>query len=199
VLLTRAFQWVGYDAQHLVRCSAARVERFNSSRSDRREGVYSGKLADIWIGPCGTRSAGASLRSAGAEGASSAVQLMAELLVLPPDMTVHQWVAHCGLDPRPFESGSSVHRPVRISKRGNARLRAALYFPALTAMQYDRYVQAFADHLRARQCAGLQVVVAVMRKLLHAIFGMWKHASSWRGEKFFALASLQAAAVPPAA
>ncbi len=130
--------------------------------------------------------------------AASAVQLLAELLVLPPDMTVRQWVAHCGLDPRPFESGSSVQRPVRISKQGNARLRAALYFPALTAMQHDPHVQAFADQLRARQCAGLQVVVAVMRKLLHAIFGMWKHASPWCGEKFFALHSARAAAVQPA-
>lgn len=131
--------------------------------------------------------------------ATSAVQLLAELLVLPPDMTVRQWVAHCGLDPRPFESGSSVQRRVRISKKGNAHLRAALYFPALTAMQHDPHVRAFAAQLRARQREGLQVVVAVMRKLLHAIFGMWKHASEWRGEKFFALNSARAAALQPAA
>ena len=123
---------------------------------------------------------------------ASAVQLLAELVVLPPDMAVRQWVAHAGLDPRPFDSGSSVHRPVRISKQGNARLRAALYFPAMTAMRHETHVTAFAQKLGTRGLTGLQVVAAVMRKLLHAIYGMWKHDSDWQGEKFFAAAGVRA-------
>jgi transposase len=39
---------------------------------------------------------------------ASAIQILAELMILPPDMTVKQWVAYAGLDPRQFESGSSV-------------------------------------------------------------------------------------------
>jgi transposase len=118
---------------------------------------------------------------------ASGVQLLAELAVLPPELTVRQWVAHAGLDPRPFESGSSVRRPPRISKQGNARLRTALYFPALTAMQHETHVRAFAAQLRTRGLEPMQVVVAVMRKLLHALYGMWKHQADWRGEKFYAL------------
>lgn len=125
---------------------------------------------------------------------TSAVQLIAELLVLPPDMTARQWVAHAGLDPRPFDSGTSVHRPARISKKGNSRLRAILYFPALSAMQHDAHVKAFATKLEGRGLKGLQVVAAVMRKLLHAIYGMWKHDAEWDGEKFFAAAQVRAAA-----
>jgi transposase len=82
--------------------------------------------------------------------ASSAIQIMAELLVLPSDMTARQWVAHAGLDPRPFESGSSVHRPTRISKVGNARLRGVLYMPALVAQQCDPNVGAFREKLLSR-------------------------------------------------
>ncbi len=39
---------------------------------------------------------------------ASAVHLMAELLLLPDDMTSRQWVAYAGLDPKHHESGSSV-------------------------------------------------------------------------------------------
>jgi len=56
----------------------------------------------------------------------SAVQLLPELLVLPDTMTVRQWVAHAGLDPRACQSGTSVDKPARISKVGNAHIRRAL-------------------------------------------------------------------------
>jgi transposase len=48
--------------------------------------------------------------------AHSAVQLLPELLVLPETMTVRQWVAHAGLDPRAHQSGTSVNKP-RASRR----------------------------------------------------------------------------------
>ena len=69
--------------------------------------------------------------------AHSAVQLLPELLVLPDDMTVRQWVAHAGLDPRAHQSGTSVDKPARISKVGNAHIRRALYMPALVAVQHE--------------------------------------------------------------
>ena len=37
--------------------------------------------------------------------AASAIQLLGELLVLPDDMSVKQWVAMAGLDPRTHQSG----------------------------------------------------------------------------------------------
>jgi transposase len=129
----------------------------------------------------------ASLLSAKGIAQTSAIQIMAELLVLPPDMTARQWVAHAGLDPRPFESGTSVRRPTRISKVGNSRLRAVLFMPALVAQQRDPNVRAFREKLLARGLKPLQIAAAVMRKLLHAIYGMWKHNAKWDGEKFFAV------------
>jgi hypothetical protein len=47
------------------------------------------------------------------------------------------------------ESGTSIHRPRRISKVGNSRLRAALYMPALVAIQHEPNVTAFYDELVA--------------------------------------------------
>jgi transposase len=97
-------------------------------------------------------------------------------------------VAHAGLDPRPYESGTSVHRPRRISKVGNRHLRAALYTPALVAIQHQPNVKAFYDKLIAAGKKPMQAVVAVMRKLLHAIWGMLKHDQDFDGNKFFKIA-----------
>ncbi len=118
----------------------------------------------------------------------TAVQLLPELLVLPADMTVRQWVAHAGLDPRAYQSGTSVARPARISKLGNAHIRRALFMPALVAVQHDAHVKAFFDKLVARGKKPLQAYVAVMRKLLHAIYGMFKTKTLFAPEKFHATA-----------
>lgn len=130
----------------------------------------------------------AHLVSAKGIGEASAMRILAELLVLPDDLAAPQWVAHAGLDPRPYESGTSIHRPRRISKVGNSRLRAALYMPALVAIQHEPNVQAFYNKLVTAGKKPMQAVVAVMRKLLHAIWGMLKHDQDFDGNKFFKLA-----------
>jgi transposase len=103
-------------------------------------------------------------------GQRTAVHLLTELSVLDPTMTVKQLVAYAGLDPRSYESGTSVDRPVRISKMGNARLRAILYMTALSAVRHDRGARLFFAHLVARGKKKMQALVAVMRKLLHGIW-----------------------------
>jgi transposase len=115
----------------------------------------------------------------------SAVLLLPELGMLPETMTVRQWVAHAGLDPRKHQSGSSVEQRERISKVGNVRLRRALYMPALVAVRCEPNVRAFYDKLLARGKRPIVAVVAVMRKLLHAIYGMLKHGKPFDGEKFY--------------
>jgi len=124
------------------------------------------------------------LRSVTGIGRRSALLLLSELALLPPELTVRQWVAYAGLDPRPVRSGSSVHPPVRISKRGNGYLRRALFMPALVAVRHNTAVQRLATELAAKGKAPLQVLVAVMRKLLHAIYGMLKTDTDFDGEKF---------------
>jgi transposase len=124
------------------------------------------------------------LRSVKGIGQRSALAILGEVGVLPPALTVRQWVAQAGLDPRPIRSGSSVHPPVRISKRGNGHFRRVLFMPALVASRRNPAVQRFAMDLAAQGKAPLQVLVAVMRKLLHAIYGMLKTDTDFDGEKF---------------
>jgi transposase len=117
---------------------------------------------------------------------ASAITILAELAVLPNDMSVRQWIAHAGIDPRCAESGSSVRGQVRISKVGNRHLRAALFLPAMVASQHEPQVKAFYQKLIANGEKLMQALVAVMRKLLHAIYGMFRHDADFDGTKFFA-------------
>ena len=118
---------------------------------------------------------------------ASGIAILAELAVLPADMTTREWVAHAGLDPRQYQSGSSVHKPARISRTGNAHIRRALFMPALVAVQWEPHIKAFYQHLLDSGKTKMQAIVAVMRKLLHAIHGMLEHDQDFVGEKFFAM------------
>ena len=118
---------------------------------------------------------------------AAGIQILAELAVLPGDMDVRQWVAHAGLDPRVFQSGTSVNKPARISRQGNVHIRRALFMPALVAVQYEPHVKAFYEKLLGRGKTKMQANIAVMRKLLHAIHGMLKHDRDFDGEKFYVI------------
>ncbi len=84
-------------------------------------------------------------------------------------------IAYAGLNPRQHRSGTSVDRATRISKIGNAVLRAALYMPALSAMRYNPAIVALVTRLKSRgRLKPKQIVVAAMRKLLVLCFGVLK-------------------------
>jgi transposase len=117
--------------------------------------------------------------------AVSALAILSELILLAPAMTVRQWVASSGLDPAHQQSGSSLNRPSHISRAGNRRLRAALYMSALSAARYDWHLAAFYRALRARHKTGLQALMAVARKMLHAIYGIFKSGTPYDGRRLF--------------
>lgn len=116
-------------------------------------------------------------------GEVSALNLLGELALLAPGLSVRQWVAHSGLDPAHHQSGSSVQKRSRISRAGNRYLRRALYMPALVAARRDPHLRAFYQTLLSRHKAKLQALVAVARKMLHAIFGMFHSLSTYDGAR----------------
>lgn len=120
-------------------------------------------------------------------GNTSAIALMGELLLLPPDLSHREWVKFAGLDPRAFDSGKSVHKKTRISKAGNRHIRSALYMPALSAKQHDPHVKAYFQHLVDNGKKPLQAVCAIMRKLLHAIHGMLKNNEPFDNTRFYTI------------
>lgn len=100
------------------------------------------------------------------------------LAELPGPDVLHssaQVVAYVGLNPRQHQSGTSIDRVTRISKIGNAVLRAALYMPAMSAMRYNPAIVALVARLKSQgRLKPKQIVVAAMRKLLVLCFGVLK-------------------------
>lgn len=80
--------------------------------------------------------------------------------------TAKQAVAFAGLDVRHYESGTSVRGRPRMSKRGNARLRQALYMPAVVTMRLTPWGKVFAQRLSAAGKTKMVIIGAVMRKLV---------------------------------
>lgn len=112
-------------------------------------------------------------------GEVSAITALAELTVLPVTLKSPQVSRYAGLDVRLTQSGTSINRPGRMSKCGNAYLRAAMFMPALTAVRCDENVKAFYEALVARGKKKMQAIGAVMRKYL---IGLWACMRS--GEEF---------------
>jgi len=81
-------------------------------------------------------------------------------------------VAFVGLNPRQHQSGKktdTTHLPY-----GRAALRAALYMPAIVAKRCNPRLHAWADQLSQRGLTGKQVIVALMRKLIHLAYAILK-------------------------
>ncbi len=119
-------------------------------------------------------------------GPTSALALLAELLVLPQDMNSRACACHAGLDVRIHRSGSSVELAPRLSKHGNKYLRRALYMPALVAVVHDPHARAFRNRLIARGKKKMQAIAAVMRKLLTVAWALVRNPGTYDGAKLFA-------------
>ena len=88
--------------------------------------------------------------------------------------SARQVAAQAGVVPRQRQSGTSLKQS-GLSKLGNARIRRALYFPAIVAKQHNSIISEFAKRLKERGKTPMQIVCAAMRKLLHIAFGVLKH------------------------
>jgi transposase len=85
-----------------------------------------------------------------------------------------QVAAFAGLVPRLRESGKSVRGRARLSKMGTPRIRRSLYFPAITALRCNPVIKQWAAGLRERGKCEMQIIGAVMRKLIHLAYGVLK-------------------------
>jgi transposase len=106
-------------------------------------------------------------------GTATIARLLAECRSITAFDSARAYAAFSGLVPRERHSGTLRGRP-RLSKIGSSRLRKAMYFPALTAMRYNPPLAVFSTKLRAAGKHKMVVVAAVMRKLLHIVYGVLK-------------------------
>lgn len=109
-------------------------------------------------------------------GGTTAAIFLGEVGSISKFRKVRQLDAFAGLDVSEFESGSSIRGKPHISRAGSNQLRTALYYPALSAMRSNPIIKRFVLRLKERRgkLPNKVVICAVMRKLLHLIYGVLK-------------------------
>lgn len=118
-------------------------------------------------------------------GLLTAAKLPAEMPNLGEYESAKAAAADVGLSPSAYQSGTSVRRRSRMSKVGKANVRAARYWPAITAKQHCPAMRAFAERLAARGKPKMVIIGAVMRKLMHICYGVLKHQTPYDPAKAF--------------
>jgi len=76
-----------------------------------------------------------------------------------------------------------------LCKIGNAHLRKALYFPALSLMRHGPEIQAFRQRLLDKGKQKMAVVGAVMHKLIRVIYGVLTSGQEFDPKKLASQAS----------
>jgi transposase len=76
-----------------------------------------------------------------------------------------QFTAFLGLDPAPFESGTSCRKHTSISRQGDSLLRSKLFLGALGGVRGNNPLRAFYHSLLARGKAKKVALVAASRKI----------------------------------
>jgi len=108
-------------------------------------------------------------------GPKTAQKIMAEVPTMTTYPNARKVAAHAGVTPKHVQSGTSIHGKPKLSKIGNARLRKALYVPAISAIQHNPIIKDFANRLRQNGKTEMCIIGAVMRTLLHLSYGVLKH------------------------
>lgn len=118
---------------------------------------------------------------------ASVVTLIGELCMLPLELRSAQVSRQAGMDVRLTESGSSVDKPGRLSKAGNAYLRAALHMPSLSLINHDEYAKAHYKALVGRGKEKMQALCAIQRKMLTGLWACMKAGQPFDSAKLFAI------------
>jgi transposase len=106
-------------------------------------------------------------------GKRTATRLLAEIEDISQSKSARQVAAYAGLTPRNNRSGT-IRGQTRLSKTGNARVRKALFLPAMVAKRHNPVVRSFCQRLAGHGKNKMQLVGAAMRKLIHIPFGVLK-------------------------
>lgn len=112
-------------------------------------------------------------------GKMTAIAILAQTPDLSSFENARQLAAYAGLTPCHKTSGTSVKGKTRLSKMGPSSLRKALYFPAIVAKKHNPILRAFAQKLAKSGKHTMVIIGAIMRKLLHIMFGVVKHKKSF--------------------
>ena len=114
------------------------------------------------------------LQSISGVGRKTALAILSELSDIRNFKNAKEVTAFAGFTPKRRDSGSSVRGKGSLCKAGSPALRKALFFPAMVAKKHNIILKKFSDALLQKYKKAMLIVSAVMRKLLHIIYGVLK-------------------------
>lgn len=113
-------------------------------------------------------------------GLQTAVMLIAETNAFEGINNRRQLTSYVGLDVRENQSGKKTGN-AGISKHGNKYVRKGLYMPALSCKKHDKKFKDLYERVCERHGWKIKKIgiVAVMRKILHIIYALWKNDTEY--------------------
>ena len=97
-------------------------------------------------------------------------------------VSASQCAAYVGVVPVQHESGTSVRGRPRLSKAGDARLRAKLYMAAVASIRCNPDIKRQYERLLKNGKTKMSALGAAMRKLVHICFGVLKHQTPYQAQ-----------------
>jgi len=114
------------------------------------------------------------LESIPAIGPVSASTFLSEVPDISRFDSAAQLAAYAGLSPSLNHSGKQTYSNGKMSKIGNKRLRTLFYMPQKTARRFNPIIRQLVARLEAKGKSNSVIRGAVMRKLLHIMYGVLK-------------------------
>lgn len=116
-------------------------------------------------------------------GAITCQIMMAELPPIADFRNARELAAWAGVTPGHHASGTSGRTSTPITKIGSAHLRRALFMPAMNARVFNPLLKEFGDRLQENGKKRKQIIIAIMRKLLHQVYGILKSREPYNPKK----------------
>jgi transposase len=123
----------------------------------------------------GDHEVGSLLTTIDGVGPTTAARLIAEFGDISAFPDAAAMAAYVGCIPGLRQSGKRQATRAGLTPHGNARLRAKLWMPTLTAVRKNAWLRVYYEGLRARGKLPKVALVAAMRKLLIAVHYVAKH------------------------
>lgn len=112
-------------------------------------------------------------------GPTLAATFIAEIGAIHQFSSGKSLVAYAGLDPRVRQSGTSLKRNTKLTKRGSPYLRKAAYIAAYIAKRHDAELGAYHAKKMLEGKRYKEATVATARKILYRVYAVWKRGTPY--------------------